>query len=150
MKVVTGSNEYEFDLEDRKRVFILAQTLGDSKLNEAALTASSMDFRDTRLKIVFTGRELELVKALCPDNLPGSWIMDAEIELTREIRANLVTLEPKTAEATLFLMQRLLLICKELLKWFREKPGVKKEYERKPQKITVRSHDGKFIEEFTI
>lgn len=150
MKVVTGSNEYEFDLEDRKRVFILAQTLGDSKLNAAAITTSSREFQDRRFKIIFHGRELDLIKALRPDNLPGSWILDAEIELTREVQTNLITLEPKNAEATLFLMQRLLLVCKDLLKWFKEKPGVKKEDERKPQTITVRSHDGKFIEEFTI
>lgn len=150
MKVITATNQHEFDLEDRKRVFILAQTLGDSKLNAAALTANSLDFQDRSLKVVFTGRELDLVKALCTDNVPGNWILDSEIELTREIKTNLVTLEPKTAEATLFLMQRLLLICKELLKWFKEKPGVKKEDERQPQTITVRSHDGKFIEEFTI
>jgi hypothetical protein len=149
MKVITGTNEHEFDLEDRKRVFILAQTLGDSKLNAAALTASSMDFQDTRLKIVFSGRELDLVKALCPDNLPGSWIMDAEIELSREIKTNLVTLEPKTAEATLFLMQRLLLICKDLLKWFKQKPGFNLERKREPQTITVRSYEGRVIETFT-
>lgn len=149
MKVITGTNKHEFDLEDRKRVFILAQTLGDSKLNAAAITTSSREFQDRRFKIIFHGRELDLIKALRSDNLPGSWILDAEIEFTREVQTNLITLEPKNAEATLFLMQRLLLVCKDLLKWFKEKPGYKSTEIRKPQTITVRKHTGELIEQFT-
>lgn len=148
MKVVTGTNEHSFNLEDTKDVLTLARTLGDSKLNNAALTVDKFNVQDKCLKIVFTGRELDFIKAL-GSSQPGSWMMDVELVVDRKRKENEVSYEPRNAEATLFVLKALLIICKDVLKWLKAHPSQKAQNVRVPQTITVRRHSGELIEQFT-
>ena len=149
MKVITGTNEHSFNLEDTKDVLTLARTLGDSKLNNAALTVDKFNVQDKCLKIVFTGRELEFIKALGCCSQPSSWTLDVEMIVDRKMKENEVSYEPRNAEETLFVLKSLLIICKDTLKWLKAHPSQKAQNVRVPQTITVRSHSGELIEQFT-
>ena len=148
MKVITGTNEHSFNLEDTKDVLTLARTLGDSKLNAAAVAVDTFNVQDRCLKIIFTGRELDFIKAL-GSSQPGSWMMDVELVVDRKMKENEVIFEPRNVEATLFVLKSLLVICKDTLKWLKAHPSQKVQNVRTPQTITVRSSSGELIEQFT-
>lgn len=147
MKVITGTNEHSFNLEDTKDVLTLARTLGDSKLNNAALTVDSFNVQDRCLKIIFSGWELEFIKAL-GSSQPNTW----EVEFNGKLSSgseSMYSFEPQNAEETLFVLKSLLAICKDTLKWLKAHPSKKAQSMRVPQTITVRSHSGELIEQFT-
>lgn len=148
MKVVTGTNEHSFNLEDTKDVLTLARTLGDSKLNNATLTVDKFNVQDRGLKIVFTGRELDFIKALGCCSQPNTW----EVEFNGKLSSgseSMYSFEPRNAEETLFVLKSILVICKDTLKWLKAHPSQKAQNVRSPQTVTVRSSSGEMIEQFT-
>lgn len=155
MKVTTSTTSHDFDLEGTRRVLILARTLGDSSINVSQV-AIDLNFQDRYLKVCFTAHELDMIRALKQSGMdtellePNTWDQYSDLELKTE--ATGVSFEPRSVEETVFLIKNLLVICRALLKWFKNpvvKINLAKEIERKSQTITVRSHTGDLIEQFT-
>lgn len=155
MKVTTSITSHDFDLEGARRVLVLAKTLGDTKFTTNQV-AVDLSFQDRYLKVHFTGRELDLIRALKQtypsDGIiePNLWETFVDMNIVRELDG--VSFEPQSVDATLFLIRNLLTVCRSLLKHFK-KQGVPTGYAnvspRVPQTITVRKHTGELIEQFT-
>ena len=148
MKVITGTNEHSFSLENTKDVLTLARTLGDSKINEAALAVDFLNLQDRSMKIVFSGWELDFIKALGCANQPNTWEVEFNGKLSSGSESE-YSFEPRNAEETLFVLKSLLVICKDALKWLKAHPSLKTQKDRVPQTVTVRSHTGELIEQFS-